>query len=73
MSSVAIGTKELCYRLTLVEDRWHLMRPDTSTPHAFDKLDDALAFVATDNGGASAIVEIRAEGTYMVKRFPPHR
>lgn len=73
MSSGAIGTKELCYRLTLVEDRWHLMRPNASMPRAFDKLDDALAFVGIDNDGASAIVEIRAEGTYMVKRFLPHR
>jgi hypothetical protein len=73
MSSGAIGTKALCYRLTLVEDGWHLMRPDASMPRAFDKLDDALAYVGTDNRGASAIVEIRAEGTYMVKRILPHR
>lgn len=31
------------------------------------------ARVGADNGGAPAIVEIRAEGTYMVKRILPHR
>jgi hypothetical protein len=72
MASGAIGTKEPCYRLTLVEDGWHLTRPDASMPHAFAKLDDALSFVSTDSG-VPAIVEIRAEGTYMVKRILPHR
>ncbi|MBS0220313.1 MAG: hypothetical protein JSR91_06185 [Proteobacteria bacterium] len=71
--SGAIETKEPCYCVTLVDRSWHLTRPGASMPHAFDKLDDALTFVSTDCSGAPAIVEIRAEGAYMVKQTPPRR
>lgn len=69
----AVGTKEPCYCVTLVDQSWHLTRPGAAMPHAFDALDDALIFVSTDCGGSPAIVEIRAEGAYMVKQIPSRR
>jgi hypothetical protein len=71
--SGAVGPKEPCYRITLVDHSWHLTRPHASMAHTFDKLDDAFTFVSTDSGGSPAIVEIRAQGAYMVKRILPHR
>ncbi len=73
MYSGDVGTKEPCYSLTLVDRGWRLKGPRTSVPQAFDKIDDALAFASTDSCGSPAIVEIRAEGAYMVKRILPHR
>jgi hypothetical protein len=73
MSSNSIRTKEPCYHLTLVGQDWQLTGPRVVTPRAFSGLDDAFAFVSTDSRGSSAIIEIRADGAYMVKRIAPRR
>lgn len=57
------------YRITLVGEAWHVMRPHASVPHAFVKLDDAEAFVRSDSGGTAAFVEVVAGNTYMVKQL----
>ncbi|MBN9490904.1 MAG: hypothetical protein J0H44_27030 [Alphaproteobacteria bacterium] len=73
MSGDPVRTKEPCYHLTLVGQDWQLTSPRVSTPRAFSGLEDAFAFVSTDSRGSPAIVEIRADGAYMVKRIAPRR
>jgi len=56
------------YRITLVNKAWHVRRPRATLDHAFDNVDDAVAFVRNDSSGTAEYVELVAGNTYMVKR-----
>ena len=60
---------EPLYRITLVDEAWHVRRPRATLDHAFDNVDDAMAFVRNDSSGAVEFVELVAGNTYMVKRL----
>jgi hypothetical protein len=56
------------YRITMVDRGWHVARPHASLVHAFDDLDEALAFVCRDSsGGTDTLVEIVSGNLYMLK------
>ena len=56
------------YRVTLVDDQWHVTPPNASLSHAFAGLEQAETFVRNDSDGEATFVEIVADGTYMVKQ-----
>ncbi|MGL1423619.1 hypothetical protein ACSTJ1_00310, partial [Vibrio parahaemolyticus] len=60
--------REPPYRITLVDHRWHVRRPHATMDHAFDKLEDAVAFVQRDSAGEATIVELMVGNAYMVKQ-----
>lgn len=55
------------YRIVSVGRGWHVRRPRSTLVHAFDELQDALAFVHRDSGGTAEVVEIVSDTLYMVK------
>jgi hypothetical protein len=59
------------YRITLVDNAWHVRRPRAPMAHAFDDIDDAMAFVRSDSDGRAEFVELMAANTYMVKKLGP--
>ena len=61
------------YRITMVERAWHVGCPHASLEHAFDDLDDALAFVCRDSSGSETVVEIVSGNVYMLKPIGPAR
>ncbi len=60
--------KDPLYRITLIAKAWHVRRPRATLDHAFDNVDDAVAFVRNDSSGTAEYVELVAGNTYMVKR-----
>lgn len=63
-----MGRTISCYRITLVGDAWHVVRPARILAHAYDDLDQAMEFVRKDCGEAGATVELLADGVYIVKQ-----
>ena len=61
------GPKDPPYRITLVGKEWHVRRPHAALSHAFAQLDQAETFVRRDHGDGAVVVEIIADGAYMVK------
>jgi hypothetical protein len=59
------------YRIRQVGSRWHLRRPNASLEQAFDNIDEAFASVRNDSRGSTAVVEILAGSTYMMKQIDP--
>jgi hypothetical protein len=64
-----VRRQEPFYRITLVDKSWHVTRPRATIDHAFDNIDEAMAFVRNDSGGTAEFVELMAGNTYMVKRL----
>jgi hypothetical protein len=62
------------YQIHLVGTRWHVTRPLSTMDHAFDRQDEAEAFVLSDSSGTATFVELFAGTTYMIKQLrPPSR
>ena len=61
--------KDPLYRITLVDEAWHVRRPRATLDHAFNNVDDAMAFVRSDSSGTAEFVELVAGNTYMMKRL----
>lgn len=64
---------ERLYRITLVGNAWHVLRPQACLAHAFADLRGAEAFVLNDSGSEGAVIEILAGATYMVKSLQARR
>ena len=73
MGPIPARQKSPPYRITMVERAWHVARPHASLVHAFDDLDEALAFVCRDSGGMETVVEIVSGNFYMLKPIGPGR
>jgi hypothetical protein len=67
--ALVLQRKDPLYRITLVDEAWHVRRPRATLDHAFDNVDDAMAFVRNDSSGTAEFVELVAGNTYMVKRL----
>jgi hypothetical protein len=63
--------KKPLYRITLVDQAWHVRRPRATLDHAFASLEEATSFVLNDSDGAAEFVELVADNTYMVKKLAP--
>jgi hypothetical protein len=63
--------KDAPYRIRQVGEQWYLRRPNGSIEQAFDNIDEAFASVRNDSGGSTAVVEILAGSTYMMKQLDP--
>ena len=68
-AALVLQRKDPLYRITLVDEAWHVRRPRATLDHAFDNVDDAMAFVRNDSSGTAELVELVAGNTYMVKRL----
>ena len=62
---------EPLYRVTLVDARWNVRRPNATLEHGFDRLDEAIAFVRSDSADSARMVEVIAGASYMVKKIEP--
>jgi hypothetical protein len=51
----------------MVDHGWRVLRPHATLEHAFNELDEALAFVRRDSSGTATVVEILSGNLYMLK------